>query len=46
MMAPPEVELSRAVLAAVVLTVAGAVAGLAPARAAVAIRPVDALAHD
>jgi putative ABC transport system permease protein len=46
MMAPPEVELSKAVLAAVVLTVAGAAAGLAPARAAVAIRPVDALAHD
>jgi putative ABC transport system permease protein len=46
MMAPPEVELSKAVLAAVVLTVAGAAAGLAPARAAVAIRPVDALAHE
>jgi putative ABC transport system permease protein len=46
MMAPPEVEVGKAVLAAVVLTVAGAVAGLAPARAAVAIRPVDALAHD
>jgi hypothetical protein len=46
MMGPPEVELGKAVVAAIVLTAAGALAGLAPARAAVSIRPVDALAHD
>ena len=44
--AAPEVELGKAVLAAAVLTVAGALAGLAPARAAVAVRPVEALAHE
>jgi putative ABC transport system permease protein len=44
--APPEIELGKAVLAAVVLTAAGALAGLAPARAAVAVRPVEALAHE
>ena len=42
----PEIDLSRAVLAAVVLTVAGALAGLAPARSAVSVRPVEALAHE
>jgi putative ABC transport system permease protein len=44
--ASPELNLPHAVLAAVLLTVAGALAGLAPARAAVAIRPVEALAHE
>jgi putative ABC transport system permease protein len=43
---PPDVDLSIALVAAAVLTVAGAVAGLAPARSAVAIRPVEALAHE
>jgi putative ABC transport system permease protein len=42
----PEIDLSRAVFAAVMLTVAGALAGLAPARSAVAVRPVEALAHE
>ena len=42
----PELDLGKAVLAAAVLTVAGALAGLAPARAAVAVRPVEALAHE
>ena len=42
----PEIDLSRALLAAALLTVAGALAGLAPARAAVAVRPVEALAHE
>jgi putative ABC transport system permease protein len=42
----PEVDLGRAVLAAAALTVAGALAGLAPARSAVAVRPVEALAHE
>jgi putative ABC transport system permease protein len=42
----PEIELHKAVFAAVVLTVAGALAGLAPARSAVAVRPVEALAHE
>jgi putative ABC transport system permease protein len=42
----PEVDLSKAVVAAVLLTVAGALAGLAPARSAVAVRPVEALAHE
>jgi putative ABC transport system permease protein len=43
---PPEVDLGIALVAAVVLTMAGAFAGLAPARSAVAIRPVEALAHE
>jgi putative ABC transport system permease protein len=43
---PPQVDLAVALLAAVVLTVAGALAGLAPARSAVSIRPVEALAHE
>jgi ABC-type lipoprotein release transport system permease subunit len=34
------------VFAAVMLTVAGALAGLAPARSAVSVRPVEALAHE
>jgi putative ABC transport system permease protein len=42
----PEIDLSRAVFAAVMLTVAGALAGLAPARSAVSVRPVEALAHE
>ena len=46
MFAAPEIELGKALLAAGVLTVAGALAGLAPARAAVAVRPVEALAHE
>jgi putative ABC transport system permease protein len=44
--AAPELELGKALLAAGVLTVAGALAGLAPARAAAAVRPVEALAHE
>jgi putative ABC transport system permease protein len=44
--AAPEVELGKALAAAAVLTIAGALAGLAPARAAVAVRPVEALAHE
>jgi putative ABC transport system permease protein len=42
----PEVDLTRALVAAVILTTAGALAGLAPARAAVGVRPVEALAHE
>jgi putative ABC transport system permease protein len=42
----PEIDLGKAVVAAVVLTVSGALAGLAPARSAVAVRPVEALAHE
>jgi putative ABC transport system permease protein len=42
----PEIELGKAVFAAAVLTIAGALAGLIPARAAVAVRPVEALAHE
>ena len=42
----PEIDLGRAVVAAAALTVAGALAGLAPARSAVAVRPVEALAHE
>jgi putative ABC transport system permease protein len=41
-----EVDLTKAIAAAVLLTVAGALAGLAPARSAVAVRPVEALAHE
>jgi putative ABC transport system permease protein len=43
---PPQVDLGIALVAAAVLTIAGALAGLAPARSAVAIRPVEALAHE
>ncbi|HEY0707826.1 MAG TPA: ABC transporter permease [Polyangia bacterium] len=42
----PELDLDKAIAATILLTVAGAVAGLAPARAAVAVRPVEALAHE
>jgi putative ABC transport system permease protein len=42
----PEIDVGKALTAAVVLTVAGALAGLAPARSAVAVRPVEALAHE
>jgi putative ABC transport system permease protein len=45
-MANPELDLSIAITATIVLTVAGALAGLAPARVAVGIRPVAALAHE
>jgi putative ABC transport system permease protein len=44
--ASPELDLGRAILAAVLLTVAGGLAGLAPAWAAAAVRPVEALAHE
>lgn len=43
---PPSIDLPRTLLAAGVLTAAGALSGLAPARSAVAIRPVEALAHE
>lgn len=42
----PSIELGHALIATAVLTLAGALAGLAPARSAVAVRPVEALAHD
>lgn len=42
----PEVDLGRALVAAAILTIAGGLAGLAPARSAVAVRPVEALAHE
>ncbi len=42
----PEIDLGKALLAALVLTIAGGLAGLAPARSAVAIHPVEALAHE
>ncbi len=42
----PELDFSKALVATSVLVVAGALAGLAPARNAVAIRPVEALAHE
>jgi putative ABC transport system permease protein len=42
----PQVNLQVALLAAVLLTGAGALAGLAPARSAVTVRPVEALAHE
>lgn len=44
--APPDLDLGKALVAVAVLTIAGALAGLAPARSAVAIRPTQALAHD
>jgi putative ABC transport system permease protein len=46
MFGEPELDLFRATIAAGVLTVAGGMAGLAPARAAIAVRPVVALAHE
>jgi putative ABC transport system permease protein len=46
MFGEPELDLFRALLAAAVLTVAGGLAGMAPARAAIAVRPVVALAHE
>ncbi len=42
----PELDLSKAIIATILLTLAGAIAGLAPARAAVSVRPVEALAHE
>lgn len=44
--APPDLDLGKALIAVAILTVAGAFAGLAPARSAVAIKPTAALAHD
>jgi putative ABC transport system permease protein len=46
MFGEPELDLLRAGIAAGVLTVAGGLAGMAPARAAIAVRPVQALAHE
>lgn len=42
----PELDLRRALFASLLLTVAGGLAGLAPARAAATIRPIEALAHE
>lgn len=42
----PELDLGKAIAAAALLTISGALAGLAPARSAVAVRPVEALAHE
>jgi putative ABC transport system permease protein len=42
----PELDLGKALVATTILTLAGALAGLAPARSAVSIRPVEALAHE
>jgi putative ABC transport system permease protein len=42
----PELDIGKALLAAAILTAVGAIAGLAPTRAAVAVRPVEALAHE
>jgi len=44
--AGPDLDLSKALLATLVLTVAGGLAGIAPARTALAVKPVEALAHD
>ncbi len=44
--ASPELDFGRAMLAAAFLTVAGGLAGLAPAWAAARVRPVEALAHE
>jgi putative ABC transport system permease protein len=44
--APPDLDLGKALLATGLLVVAGALAGIAPARNALAIRPVEALAHE
>jgi putative ABC transport system permease protein len=46
MFGAPEVDLFRVIIAASVLTLAGGLAGMAPARAAIAVRPVQALAHE
>ncbi len=46
MFAPPDLDLGIAVLATVVLTIAGAASGVAPARTALAVKPVEALAHE
>ncbi len=42
----PEIDIGKALVAVGVLVVSGALAGLAPARSALAIRPVEALAHE
>jgi len=44
--AAPNLDLTIALLATLILTVVGGLAGLAPARAALAINPVEALAHE
>lgn len=44
--APPDLDLPKALVAVAILTLVGALAGLAPARTAVAIKPVEALAHE
>jgi putative ABC transport system permease protein len=46
MFGEPELDLMRAMIAAGALTVAGGLAGMAPARAAISVRPVQALAHE
>jgi putative ABC transport system permease protein len=42
----PELDFGRAVIAATLLTVAGTLAGLWPARVAASVKPVEALAHE
>lgn len=44
--APPDLDLPKALIAVLILVVAGAFAGLAPARTAVAIKPREALATE
>lgn len=44
--APPDLDIGAALVAVAILTVAGALSGLAPARTAVAIKPTAALAHE
>lgn len=44
--APPDLDLPTALIAVTILVVAGALAGLAPARTAVAIKPREALATE
>jgi putative ABC transport system permease protein len=45
-LAAPEFALSRGIAAVLILAISGIAAGLAPARAAVAINPVEAFAHE
>ena len=42
----PELPFGRALIATLVLTVCGSISGLTPARAALAVRPAEALAHE
>ena len=44
--AAPDLDFSKALIATLILTVAGGLAGIAPARSALAVKPVEALAHD